>query len=100
MVYALTRMENVRHKILCDFQIRMDLSIPARNQLVDFAIVADNKFKLKESKKLNKYLDLTREIEKVIEHEGDINTNLSCDPWNNPKVRGEETERTGNLRNN
>ena len=38
---------------------------------MDFAILADYRVKLKESKKRAKYLDLVRELKKTVEHEGD-----------------------------
>ena len=42
---------------------------------MDFAVSADFKLKLKESKK--RYVDLSREMEEDIKHQGDDNTN-----WN------------------
>ena len=44
---------------------------------VDFAVPADHRIKLKECEKRDKYLDLTRELKKTMEHEGDNYTN--CD---------------------
>ena len=41
---------------------------------------------LKKSKKINKYLDLAREIVKAMEHAGDDDTNCNWFPWNNPKT--------------
>ena len=46
-------------------------------KIVDFAVPADNRIKLKESEKRDKYLDLARELKKTMEHEGDNYTN--CD---------------------
>ena len=66
-------MENETHKLLLDFEIQTDYQISARrpdfviiNQtkrtcwIVDFAISADHKVKLKESEKKGKYLDFAR----------------------------------------
>ena len=39
---------------------------------MDFAILADHKKKIKENEKIDKYLDLTREIKKKHESDGDI----------------------------
>ena len=36
---------------------------------MDFAVPADHRVKLKESKKEDKYLDLAREFLKIMEHE-------------------------------
>ena len=44
-------------------------------KIVDFAVPADYRIKLKESEKKDKYLDLARELKKIIEHEGDNYTN-------------------------
>ena len=43
---------------------------------MDFAVPVDHRIKIKESEKMNKYLDLVRElIKKNVEHEGDSDTN-------------------------
>ena len=39
--------------------------------------------KIKEIEKLDKYLGLAKEIVKVVEHEGDCDTNRSWSIWNN-----------------
>ena len=71
--------ENETHKLLWDFEIQIDHLILARQpeliiiikkkkrtcQIVDFAVPADNRVKLKESKKSDKYLDLARELKKL-----------------------------------
>ena len=46
-------------------------------KVVDFAVPADHRIKLKESEKRDKYLDLARELKKTKEHEGDNYTD--CD---------------------
>ena len=45
--------------------------------MLDFALSADHRIKLKECEKKDKYLDLARELKKTMEHEGDNYTN--CD---------------------
>ena len=48
------------------------------SQLVDFAVPADHRVKLKENEKKNKYVDFARELKKKsIEHESDSNTNCT-----------------------
>ena len=42
--------------------------------LVDFAIPVNNRMKIKENKKSNKYSDLARELKKAMEHKGDCDT--------------------------
>ena len=39
--------------------------------IVDLAVPADHRIKLKECEKKDNYLDLSRELKKSIEHEGD-----------------------------
>ena len=64
-------LENRTHKLLWDFEIQTDDQISARRQdlmiinkkkrtcrIVDFAVPADHKVKLKECEKRDKYLDL------------------------------------------
>ena len=46
-------------------------------KIVDFAVPADHRIKLKECEKKDKYIDLARELKKTMEHEGDNYTN--CD---------------------
>ena len=66
------------HKLLWDFNIHMDHLIPARRpdliiinkkkrtcKIVDFAVPADHRLKLKECEKRDKYLDLARELKKL-----------------------------------
>ena len=40
-------------------------------KIVDFAVPADHRIKLKESEKNYKYVDIAREFLKIMEHEGD-----------------------------
>ena len=72
-------LENDSHKLLWDFNIQTDHLIPARRpdliiinkkkkkrtcKIVDFAVPADHRIKLKECEKKDKYLDLARELKK------------------------------------
>ena len=70
---------NDTHELLWDFSIQRDHLIPARRpdliiinnkkrrtcKIVDFAVPADHRIKLKECEKKNKYLDLARELKKL-----------------------------------
>ena len=71
-------MENEMHKLVWDFEIQTDYPIsPGRPDLiiinkekktcgiVDFAVPADHRVKLKESEKKDKYLDLARELNEL-----------------------------------
>ena len=71
-------LENDTHKLLWDFDIHTDHLISARRpeliiinkkkilcKIVDFAVPADHRIKLKECEKKDKYLDLARELKKV-----------------------------------
>ena len=70
--------ENATHKILWDFDIHTDHLISARRpdlmiinkkkricKIVDSAVPADHRIKLKECEKKDKYLDLRREMKKL-----------------------------------
>ena len=70
--------ENDTHKLLLDFDIQVDHLISARKPYliiinkkkgtcknVDFAVSADHRIKLKECEKKDKYLDLSRELQKL-----------------------------------
>ena len=72
-------LENDTHKFLWDFDIHTDYLILARKpdliivnkkkkricKIVDFAVPADHRIKLKECEKKDKYLDLARELKKL-----------------------------------
>ena len=72
-------LENDTHKLLWDFDIHMDHLISAKRpdliiinkkqkricKIVDFAVPADHRIKLKECEKKDKYLDLARELKKL-----------------------------------
>ena len=78
-------LKNKIHKILWDFHIEMDYLILARRleimltkkkpcYLVDLAVPADHRVKIKENKKRDKYLNLAWEQKKkTIERDGDNN---------------------------
>ena len=84
-------LENATHKLLWNFNIQTDHLIPARRtdliiikkkkkrtcKIVDFAVPADHRIKLKEFEKKDKYLDLARELKKTVEHAGDNYTNCN-----------------------
>ena len=71
-------LENDTHELLWDFDIHTDHLISARRpdlmiinkkkrtcKIVNFAILADHRIKLKESEKKDKYLNLARELKKL-----------------------------------
>ena len=73
-------LENDTHKLLWDFDIQTDHLISTRRpdliiinkkkkkkicKIVDFAVPADHRIKLKECEKRDKYLDLARELKKL-----------------------------------
>ena len=85
---------NETHKLLWDFDIQTDHQISARRldlivinnkkwtcRNVNFAVPADHRVRLKESKKKNKYLDLARELKKIVEHENDSDTSYNKCFW-------------------
>ena len=99
-------LENDTHKLLWDFDIQTDHLISARRpdliiinkkkkkkkkkrkkkekrirKIIDFAVAADHRIKLKECEKRDKYLDLARELKKTMEHEGDNYTNCDWCFW-------------------
>ena len=70
-------LKNETHKLLWDFEIQTDHQISARRpdliitkkekrtcRIVDFAVLADHRVKLKECENRDKYLDLARELKK------------------------------------
>ena len=64
---------------------------------MDFSIPADNRVKIKESKKTKTghILGSCLRAEKVVEHEGDSDTNHSRNPWNSLEELEKETGWTG-----
>ena len=69
-------------------------------QLVDFAVSADYSVKIKESENIDKYLDLARELKKVLEREHDGDTSCSWSPCNCPQKFEKETGGIGDQRKN
>ena len=59
-------LENDTHKLLWDFDIHTDPLIKKKRicKIVDFAVPADYRIKLKECEKKNRYLDLARELKR------------------------------------
>ena len=85
-------LKNDTHKLLWEFGVHTDHLISARRpdfiiinkrkricKIVDFAVLSDQRIKLKECKKKDKYVDLARELKKKMEHVGDDYTN--CDRY-------------------
>ena len=68
-------------------------------RIVDFAVSADHKVKIKESKK-EKVLELCQKTKKAGEHEGDSDTNYNWRIWNGLKRSIKPTGRVGNQRTN
>ena len=50
-------------------------------RIVDFAVPADHRIKLKEYDKKDKYLDLARELKNTMEHDGNNYTNCDWCFW-------------------
>ena len=84
--------EKETRKLLCDFDLQTYHLISARrpdqvkinkkeNKIMEFAVPADERAKLKEIYKKDKYLDLTREWKNPMEHEIDVYTNGYCCSW-------------------
>ena len=84
--------EDYTHKILWDVDIHTDHLISVKRpdliiinkrkkkrmcKIVDFAVPADHRIKLKECEKKDTYLDLVRELKKSIKHEDD--DCINCD---------------------
>ena len=74
-------LENNTHKLLWDFDVHTDHLISARRpdfiiinkkkkkricKIIDFTVPADHRIKLKEYEKKDKYLDLARELKKLL----------------------------------
>ena len=84
---------NNNNKLLWDFDIHTDHQISARRpdlnqqkqrtcKIVNFAVPADYRIKVKECEKKDKYLDLARELKKTMEHAGENYTNCYWCVWN------------------
>ena len=55
---------------------------------------------IKEHEKIDKYLDLARELKKTVENEGDSDTNCNWCTWGNHKRLGRKTGETENQSKN
>ena len=69
------------------------------SHLVDIAVPAEYRVKIKGSKKIEKYLDLAR-AEKSVKLEGDSDTNNDWHTRNSSQALGKKTCETGNQRKN
>ena len=94
-------LENDTHKLLWDFDVQTDHLISGRRpdlmiinkkkkkekkkkrvcKIVDFAVPANHRIKLKEYEKKDKYHDLARELKNFVEHSGDNYTNCDWCFW-------------------
>ena len=88
-------LENNTHKLLWDFDTHTDHLISARRpdlriinkkkrtfKIVNFAVPADHRIKLKECGKKDKYLDLAWELKKLWNHVSDDYTICTWCVWN------------------
>ena len=65
---------------------------------MDFAVPANHKVKLKENEKKDKYLDLVRELKKIVKHKSEVYTNYNLSSWLSHRRIIKETEGLGNKR--
>ena len=88
-------LENEMDKLLWDFDANRSPNLgqttrPSDRQqkrtyrIVDFAVIADPRVKLKKSEKKDKYQDAARELKKSMEHEHNSDTNCGWYTWDNP----------------
>ena len=96
-----TVLENATHKLQWDFNIQTDHLISARRpdliiinnnnnnnkkkrtcKIVDFAVPADHRIKLKECEKKDKYPHLARELKKLLNTQVTITPNCNWCVWN------------------
>ena len=68
------------------------------SQIVDFAVLADHRVKLKESKKKDKYLDFARALKKTVEHENSRDINCNWCSWYSHQRIGKGNGGFGNKR--
>ena len=94
-------LENEIHKILWDFKVPTDYLMSSRKpdcliiskklkncRLVDFALPADHRVKIKENEKRGKYLNLTRELKNAKKHESNGDSNNNWSACNSPQSLG------------
>ena len=67
-------------------------------KIVDFAVPADHRIKLKEKEKKDKYVDLAKELKKNMEHESDVYTNCNWCSWYSHQRNDKGTGWLGNKR--
>ena len=76
----------------CDSQIKKKKRKKKRTcWIVNFAVSADHREKIKESKKIDYCLDLARELKENMEQEGDGDTNCGWRTCDNPQRIGKGT---------
>ena len=100
------------HKLLRDFEIQTDHLISARRPdqviikkkktcpIVEFAVPADHRVKLKENENKDRHLNLARELKKTVVHESDGDTSYDWCSWYSHQKSGTRTGRLGNKRTN
>ena len=85
-------LKNETHKLLWDFEIQMNHLRSARRpdrviiiikkmrtcRIVDFAVLSDNRVKLKEIEKKDKYLDLAWELKKLLNKKVTVEPIVIC----------------------
>ena len=88
-------LDNITYKLLWDVDIetehlisvgRPDLIIIYQKdkiicKIVDFAVPADHRIKLKECEQKDEYISIARELKKTMEHEGENYTNCNWCFW-------------------
>ena len=57
-------------------------------RIVDFAVSADHRIKLKESEKKDKYMDLAKKLKKIVELESDDCTNCNSSSSYSHRMNG------------
>ena len=96
-------LKNETHKLFWDFEIQTDPPLSARRpdliivkkrkrigRIVDLAVPADDRVKMKEGEKKDKYQDL------AVEHESGIYNNCNRCSWYNHQMINKETRGFGN----
>ena len=67
-------------------------------RIVNYAVPTNHRIRLKESKEIDKYLDLLRELKKMMEHQGKGNTSSNWCARNNTQKKSKGTGIFGNKR--
>ena len=62
---------------------------------MDLAVSVDYKEKIKESERIDKYLELVKELKKTLKCYGDVDTDRSSCTWNDTKMFGKKDWRNG-----